>query len=133
LRGLTKLVETSVEEKTLESHLEKAFQELYRYNAEHYYLNLGIFLFCDNGQVVGINPDEVEFRDRKQAQAYGVNQGSVDYLISGFADVRYLRRAPSPVLYSMPCTVDNDDWSGLECPQFLGRGSLGKKSGFVTL
>lgn len=42
---LAKLVETSVEEKTLEFHLEKekAFHESDKYNAEHYDLNLGDF------------------------------------------------------------------------------------------
>lgn len=113
LRDLAKLVETSVEENILKSRLENAFQELYKYGAEHCDLNLGNFLVCDNGQLVVIDLEEVEFPDRQQAWERSVNLGSVNYLMSRYRDVRYPRRAPSPVLYWIPpsdstCT---ESWS----------------------
>jgi hypothetical protein len=61
LRDLAKLAESSVEEKTLQFHLEEAFKEFYKFGAEHYDLNLGNFLLCDNGEVVVIDLKEVEF------------------------------------------------------------------------
>jgi hypothetical protein len=66
--------------------------------------------------VVVTDLEDVKFRDRKQAWEYSVNLGSMSFLMRGFRDVRYPRRAPSTFLYSMLCTVDSDDWSGLECP-----------------
>ncbi|CAG8906125.1 unnamed protein product [Penicillium egyptiacum] len=63
LRNLAKQAETSVcvEENTLNSHLENAFQELYEYGAQHCDLNPVNFLVCDNGQVVVIDLEVVEF------------------------------------------------------------------------
>ncbi|CAI7602341.1 unnamed protein product [Penicillium palitans] len=116
LRDFAKLVETSVGENTLKSCLGNAFQELYKYGAEHYDLNLGNFLVCDNGKVVVIDLEEVEFLDRKQSWERSVNLGSVGYLMSRFRDVRYPCRAPSPVLYWMPHTRDSDDRGGSEMP-----------------
>ncbi|CAG8116993.1 unnamed protein product [Penicillium salamii] len=114
LREFAKLGETSIEENTLRCCLENAFQELYKYGAEHFDLNLGNFLVCDNVQVVIIDLEEIEFPDRQKAWENSVNLGSVNYLMSRFRDVRYPRRAPSPVLYSMPHTGASDDRSGSE-------------------
>ncbi|KAJ6110947.1 hypothetical protein N7486_003182 [Penicillium sp. IBT 16267x] len=87
LRDLAKSGETTVPEKTVESGLEKAFRELYKYGAEHGDLNLGNFLLCNNGKVVVIDLEEVEFLDRRQSWGNSVNLGSVSYLMSRFRDV----------------------------------------------
>lgn len=138
LRDLAKLVESSVQEKTLETQLENAFKELHKYGAEHCDLNLGNFLSCNNGKVVVIDLEEVEFPDRQQAWECSVNLGSVSYLMSRFRDVRYPHRAPSPVVYWKSCTGDSDDKSGSEvtgscCSMGLvSRGDI-MKPGFITL
>lgn len=64
--------------------------------------------------MVIIDLEEIEFPDRQKAWENSVNLGSVNYLMSRFRDVRYPRRAPSPVLYSMPHTGASDDRSGSE-------------------
>jgi hypothetical protein len=138
LRDLVKVVGPSFQEKTLETQLEKVFQELHKYGAEHCDLNLGNFLFCNNGQVVVIDLEEVEFPDKQQAWERSVNLGCVSYLMSRFRDVRYPRRAPSPDVYWSSCTGDNDDKSGSDAPgscESIGPVSRGDimKPGFVTL
>lgn len=67
LRDLAKVVESSVPEKTLEIQLQEAFKKLHKYGAEHCDLSLGNFLLCNNGQVVVLELEEVDFRDRHQA------------------------------------------------------------------
>lgn len=138
LRDLAKVVEPSFQEKTLETPLEKTFQDLHKYGAEHCDLNLGNFMFCNNRQVVVIDLEEVEFPDRQQAWERSVNLGCVSYLMSRFRDVRYPRRASSPDVYWSSCTGDNDDKSGSEAPgscDSMGLVSPGDimKPGFVTL
>ncbi|KAJ5775715.1 uncharacterized protein N7511_000726 [Penicillium nucicola] len=116
LREIANLVEASVKESILRSRLENAFRELYKYGAEHCDLDLGNFLVCDNGQMMVIDLEEVKFPERQQAWEHSINLGSVDYLMSRFRDVRYPRRAPSPVLYWMPHTGASDDRSGSKMP-----------------
>ncbi|KAJ5927967.1 hypothetical protein N7466_006923 [Penicillium verhagenii] len=108
LRDLAKFDESTVPEKILESELENVFKELYMCGAEHCDLNLGNFLFCNNGKVVVIDLEEVEFPDRRQSWERSVNLGSVGYLMSRFRDVRYPNRPPSPLYWASASGASND-------------------------
>ncbi|KAJ5267823.1 hypothetical protein N7478_010631 [Penicillium angulare] len=115
LRDLAKF-QSRISEKILEICLEEAFEKLNNYGAEYCDLNLGNFLFCNNGQIVVVDLEDVEFPDRLHSQERKVNTGSVRHLMSRFRDVKYPQRPPSPVNWAS-CTGDGDDKSSLEAPE----------------
>jgi serine/threonine protein kinase len=111
---LRELARTDVQEKTLETQLEKAIQAIHEKGAEYGDLNLGNFLFCKNGEVVIVDLEEVEFPDKRQPWERSVNLGGMGYLMSRFRFVRNPNRAPTPPTSWGIRSDDSDDKSALE-------------------
>jgi serine/threonine protein kinase len=111
---LRQLAETDVQEKTLETQLEKAIKALHQKGAEYGDLNLGNFLFCKNGEVAIVDLEEVEFPDKRQPWERSVNLGGVGYLMSRFKYVRNPGRTPTPPISWTIRSDDSDDKSALE-------------------
>lgn len=101
---------------TLESRLIDALKKLYKHSAEHWDQKLDNFLFCDNtdcdnGKVVIVDLEEVQFPDKIGHWETNVNLGGVGSLMSDFRDIRDRNREPSPISFWM-MRPDDEGLSG---------------------
>ncbi|KAJ5637466.1 hypothetical protein N7490_007345 [Penicillium lividum] len=91
--------ETYIEDRILEKELKGALRQLYEHGAEHWDRKLDNFMFCDNGKVMVVDLEEIQFPSKRGAWEDSVNLGGVHCLMSDFRDIRKPNRPSSPISF----------------------------------
>ncbi|CAG8368001.1 unnamed protein product [Penicillium salamii] len=79
---------TKIEDESLEKELGAALKELYEHGAEHWDQKMDNFLFCDNGKVMIVDLEDVQFPDKCSPWEDSINLGGVNCLMGEFRHVR---------------------------------------------
>lgn len=116
----------------------EALKILYEHGAEHWDQKVDNLSFCDNascddGKVMVVDLEDVQFPDKIRQRETNVNLGGVGSLMSDFRDVGDRNRGPSPVSFQMtrPGYVGTTELRG--STQLMNRGNTEERKSIVPL
>lgn len=107
LNDLARSNDCEVPVELLKAYLEKVFDEFSKHNALYRDQKLDNFLLCDEGKVMVVDLEQVEFPAQLRDWQYSINQEGARSLVEDFTYLRRPKRESSPLAFWMPACDEN--------------------------
>ena len=128
---LVRSPDCKVSEDLLKTYLENVFGEFSKYSALYRDQKLDNFLLCDEGKVMVVDLEQVEFPAQRRDWHHFINKEGARYLMGDLAYIQRPKRESSPLALWMPVcdsTPLDNDLAEFNSGRANFRGSIGGPS-----